>query len=144
MRNNSDESYPGTSHEDRRGRSKGQRLSSIGMFFDAVKDRVRSVSRAERDFVHTPSHSRSRDARDLSPDRRDSSIRARTREPKERTTLERVTEVLGLENEENNEDGDGWKEFRKGEQLYFPRETTVSHGVPSRDVYLPDIVCDTL
>ena len=115
-RNHSDESYHGSPNEDRRGRSKGKRLSSIGMFFDAVKDRVRSVSRPERDFVHTPSHSRSRDARDLSPDRQDSGTRrGRTREPKERSTLERVTEVLGLESEEDNEQGDGWKEFRKGE-----------------------------
>jgi arrestin-related trafficking adapter 3/6 len=100
-------------HEDGRGRPKGKRLSSIGMFFDAVKERVRSVSRAERD---TPPHSvsRSRDARDHSPDRRDSSIRrGRTREPKERSTLERVTEIVGHESEDE-EAGDGWKEFRKG------------------------------
>ena len=95
-------------HEDGRGRPKGKRLSSIGMFFDAVKERVRSVSRAERD---TPSHSlsrhsRSRDARDYSPDRHESR-RGRTREPKERSTLERVTEVLGLESEDE-ELGDGW------------------------------------
>lgn len=95
-------------HEDGRGRSKGKRLS-IGLIFDAVKERVRSASRAERD---TPPHSLSRDG---SPDQRNSSARrGRTREPKERTTLERVTEVLGLESEEENEAGGGWKEFRKG------------------------------
>lgn len=85
------------------------------MFFDAVKERVRSASRAEgRDIAHTPSQSRSRDARDHSPERRDGSVRrGRTREPKERSTLERVTEVLGLESEDD-EEGGGWKEFRKG------------------------------
>lgn len=145
-RNNSHESANGAAPvptEDRRGRSKGKRLSSIGMFFDAVKDRVRSVSRAEREFVHTPSHSRSRDARDLSPDHRDGSVRrGRTREPKERSTLERVTEVLGLESEEENESGEGWKEFRKGalnlisvlQYLTFWQAYT---HTPSRLQYLP-------
>lgn len=112
-RNNSHDGQSPHPLEDGRGRSKGSRLSSLGMFFDAVKERVRSVSRAERDY--TPSHSRSRDARDLSPDRRDpSGRRGRTREPKERSTLERVTEVLGLESDDENESGDGWKEFKKG------------------------------
>ena len=86
------------------------------MFFDAVKDRVRSVSRAEHD---TPPHSLTRDD---STERTESSLtrrgdssltrRGRTREPRERTTLERVNEVLGLDTEEDG--AEGWKEFRKG------------------------------
>ncbi|EKM53377.1 uncharacterized protein PHACADRAFT_211076 [Phanerochaete carnosa HHB-10118-sp] len=122
-------------HDDGRGRSKGKRLSSIGMFFDAVRERVRSVSRAERDA--TPSHSltRSRDARDYSPDMHESSMRrGRTREPKERSALERVTEVLGLESDED-ESGDNWKEFRKGVYTY-----PISFTIPSSSP--PTLHCD--
>ena len=101
--------------QDERGRK--NKRTSLGMLFEAVKDRVRSVSRAERD---TPPHSLTRDG---SVERTESSLtrrsesslgrRGRTREPREKTTLERVTEVLGLEAEEN-EVGESWKEFRKG------------------------------
>ena len=100
---------------DERGRK--NKRTSLGMLFEAVKDRVRSVSRAERD---TPPHSLTRDG---SVERTESSLtrrgdssmtrRGRTREPKERSTLERVTEVLGLEVDESDV-GESWKEFRKG------------------------------
>lgn len=84
------------------------------MLIDAVKDRVRSVSRAERD---TPPHSLTRENSLERLDGRhgESSLtrRGRTREPKERTTLERVSEVLGWEAEENDLT-ENWKEFRKG------------------------------
>lgn len=83
------------------------------MLLDAVKERVRSVSRTEHE---TPPHSHSRDAREDSPERHDSgSRRGRTREGKERSALERVTEALGLESDEEEDVGEGWKEFRKGQ-----------------------------
>lgn len=85
------------------------------MLLDAVKERVRSVSRADHD---TPPHSLSRDVRDDSAERREPR-RGRTRERKERSTLERVTEVLGLESEDDDDGGEGWKEFRKGKQRPF-------------------------
>ena len=78
------------------------------------------MSRAERD---TPPHSLTRDG---SVERTESSLtrrgdssmtrRGRTREPKEKSTLERVTEVLGLEADESDV-GESWKEFRKGASL---------------------------
>ena len=130
-RTNSHDSH---AHEDGRGRSKGKRLSSIGMFFDAVKERVRSVSRPERDITPSHSLSRSRDPRDHSPDRRDSSTRrGRTREPKERTALERVTEVLGLESDDDGSP-DSWKEFRKGKlDVFF----AVRNAHESLQAYIP-------
>lgn len=82
---------------------------SIGMLLDAVKERVRSVSRAERDIA---SEGLGREHGEESVERRDPSTkRGRTRD---KTTLERVTEVLGLESEEEDDSGEGWKEFRKG------------------------------
>ena len=86
------------------------------MFFDAVKDRVRSVSRAEHDV--TPPHSLTRE-NSLERMERSLSRRGRdVREPRERTALERVSEVLGWEAEENDV-GEGWKEFRKGAPYPF-------------------------
>ena len=72
--------------------------------------RLARVYRTERDLS---SHSLSHDARDDSTERYDAgSKRGRT---KERSTLERVTEVLGLESEDEDDVGEGWKEFRKGQ-----------------------------
>lgn len=84
------------------------------MLLDAVKERVRSVSRPELD---TLPHSLSRDGRDDSTERRDPSSgrRGRTSERiQERSRLERVNEVHGHESEDEDDVGEGWKEFRKG------------------------------
>lgn len=107
---------------DDRGRRPSGR-TSIGLFLDAVKEKVRSVSRAtaERD---TPPHSLTRDG---SGDARDSSRQGRARERRDaHSALERVTEVLGMESEEEDEGDIGWKEFRKGGYTY-----PVSFAIPS-------------
>ncbi len=102
---------------------------SIGLFLDAVKEKVRSVSRAtaERD---TPPHSLTRDGSGDHFERRDSSRQGRARERRDaHSALERVTEVLGMESEED-EDGDiGWKEFRKGVYTY-PVSFAIPPGSP--------------
>ncbi|KAI0343649.1 hypothetical protein BDW22DRAFT_1356137 [Trametopsis cervina] len=116
-------------HDDRGRRGR----ISIGMFLDAVKEKVRSVSRAtDRD---TPPHSLTRDGRGESSERRESSRSGRTRERREHSALERVTEVLGLESEEEEDDGEGWKEFRKGVYTY-PISFVVPPGSP------PTLACD--
>ncbi|KAA1470394.1 hypothetical protein DENSPDRAFT_923149 [Dentipellis sp. KUC8613] len=134
--------------DDYRGRKNWRTsLASVSnVILDAMKERVRSSSpktaRAEREVAR----GRSTDAyaRDVSHSR------GRTPEPKgkerehppgsayphvrERTALERVGEVLGLE-EEHKEFGDGWREFKKGTYT-FPISFAIPSNVP------PTLTCD--
>jgi arrestin-related trafficking adapter 3/6 len=105
---------------------------SIGMFFDAMKERVRSVSRTTTEH-DTPPHSLTRDGE--SGERRESSRRERTRERREHPALERVAEVLGLESGDDEEGGAGWKEFRKGVYTY-PILFVLPPGSP------PTLICE--
>ncbi|KAI0090703.1 hypothetical protein BDY19DRAFT_886993 [Irpex rosettiformis] len=118
-----------TDDRGRRGRM------SIGLFLDAVKEKVRSVSRAtaERD---TPPHSLTRDGSGDNFERRDSSNQGRVKDRRDvHPALERVTEVSGMEAEEEDDGEIGWKEFRKGVYTY-----PVSFAIPSGSP--PTMACE--
>lgn len=91
-------------------------------------DRVRSRSRSS--FAEamagdaTPPRGRTRERAidDEVFDNDEEGIPVRDRE---RSTLGRVSEVLGLDGEDGKEWGDGWKEFKKG--VYI----ALSHYAPS-------------
>ncbi|TFY51059.1 hypothetical protein EVG20_g11187, partial [Dentipellis fragilis] len=138
--------------DDYRGRKNWRySLASVSsVILDAMKERVRSSSPQDR-----PGRARGRGAgRSTDAYARDvSHSRGRTPEPKgkereypgvglgsayshvrERTALERVGEVLGLE-EEHKEFGDGWREFKKGTYT-FPISFAIPSNVP------PTLTCD--
>ena len=123
------ESSPARGRDRRHARFSLAAVSNV--LLDAVKERVRSNSRTSgpRGRGSTPAASRevSPDGRvsrrpSISVDRDTERGRSRGREnephkEKERTTFEKITEALGLDNgddESKKEHGDGWKEFKKG------------------------------
>ncbi|KZT21064.1 hypothetical protein NEOLEDRAFT_801051 [Neolentinus lepideus HHB14362 ss-1] len=128
------------SPHDERGRAKSKRFTfaAVTNVMDSVRDRFRSSSPRMR---VAPSRER---GLEQSVDREGESRRGRTlekgkgKEPlgdgtvgnmrKERSALGRVGELLGLE-EDSDEYGDGWKEFRKGTYTY-PISFSIPAGSP--------------
>ncbi|KAI0691096.1 hypothetical protein BC835DRAFT_1361475 [Cytidiella melzeri] len=117
-------------HDDRGRRNR----TSIGLFMDTVREKVRSVSRAAIE-PDTPSHMLTLDTTVERAASRDSSKTGRTRERREHPGLERVREVVGIESEEVDESGVGWKEFRKGVYTY-PISFVIPPGSP------PSMLCE--
>ncbi|EGN91882.1 hypothetical protein SERLA73DRAFT_80061 [Serpula lacrymans var. lacrymans S7.3] len=116
-------------------------VSSV--FMGAVKDRVRSSS--PRSFVATEQrrHGRSLDMhrdkeRGRTLDKGKARVHDANRMPvqhKERSTLGKVGEMLGLESDERKDSGEGWKEFKKGTYTY-----PISFTIPANSP--PTIECD--
>ncbi|THH33044.1 hypothetical protein EUX98_g1120 [Antrodiella citrinella] len=125
---------PNAANEDTlRGRN-NKRFTLAGVstaIFEAISDRVRSVSHRAGDI--TPPRDRTRDR---TRERRDRSREGRhSPDPRHRGTLSRVGEVLGLEEEAGKEAGDGWKEFKPGVYTY-----PISFTIPSTSP--PTLGCD--
>lgn len=112
--------------EDARGRKhKRFTLANVSnALLDVVMDRVRSRSRSS--FADglpgdaTPPRGRTRE-RTIDEDVIDNDDEGTAVRERERSTLGRVSEVLGLDGEDGKEWGDGWKEFKKGEDLVLSR-----------------------
>ncbi|KAH9834108.1 uncharacterized protein C8Q71DRAFT_161021 [Rhodofomes roseus] len=126
-------------HDDGRGR-KHKRFSFANVsnaLLDVVMDRVRSRSRSSFADVHaagdaTPPRGRTRE-RTIDEDVfQDDDEGTRVRE---RSTLGRVSEVLGLDGEDGKEWGDGWKEFKKGTYTW-----PISFAIPAASP--PTLHCD--
>lgn len=114
-------------------RGRKGKFSFASAFFEAMKDRVRSRSpMVERGGDITPPRGRTRDRAFF-----ESGDTAGT-PLKERSALGRVAEAVGLEVEDGQEHGDGWKEFRKGASFLFP----LLHGANSayRRVHISGLV----
>ncbi|TFK50963.1 hypothetical protein OE88DRAFT_1645213 [Heliocybe sulcata] len=121
-------------HGDERGRAKSKRFTFAAV--TNVMDRFRSSSPRMR---VAPSRDR---GTEQSADREGETRRGRTMEKgkgkettadetvgrKEKSALGRVGELLGLE-EDSDEYGDGWKEFKKGTYTY-PISFTIPAGSP--------------
>ncbi|KAL7277783.1 hypothetical protein ACG7TL_008726 [Trametes sanguinea] len=111
----------GDAEDSARGR-KNKRFTFASALLEAMKDRVRSKSpMIERE------HGR---AGDVTPPRgrpRDRVILEEPEKPhKELSTLEKVSEVLGIELDDGREHGVGWKEFRRGVYTY-----PISFAIPA-------------
>ncbi|TFY60898.1 hypothetical protein EVJ58_g4850 [Rhodofomes roseus] len=125
----------------RRGRGRKHKRFSFAnvsnALLDVVMDRVRSRSRSSFADVHaagdaTPPRGRTRE-RTIDEDVfQDDDEGTRVRE---RSTLGRVSEVLGLDGEDGKEWGDGWKEFKKGTYTW-----PISFAIPAASP--PTLHCD--
>ncbi|RDX49315.1 hypothetical protein OH76DRAFT_1455974 [Lentinus brumalis] len=110
-------------------RGRKGKFSFASAFFEAMKDRVRSRSpMVERGGDITPPRGRTRDRAFF-----ESGDTAGT-PLKERSALGRVAEAVGLEVEDGQEHGDGWKEFRKGVYTYPVSFTIPANSPPSLHV----------
>lgn len=129
--------------EDARGR-KHKRFTFANVsnaLLDVVMDRVRSRSRSSfGDGLGgdaTPPRGRTRE-RTIDEDVFDNDEEGTPVRERERSTLGRVSEVLGLDGEDGKEWGDGWKEFKKGEYTHVTFNTPHAHL--RRHIYLADLV----
>ncbi|EJD08036.1 uncharacterized protein FOMMEDRAFT_131011 [Fomitiporia mediterranea MF3/22] len=144
-------------HRDRGRRHARFSLAMVSnVLLDAVKERVRSNSRPregkERAFTptasreHSPEGHRSSHVRsglvdhsvDEEVERGRQTLRdnehAKQKE-KEKSTLERITDVLGIHTEPASGEGEGWKEFKKGTYTY-----PISFAIPGDSP--PSLQCD--
>ncbi|KAI0079231.1 hypothetical protein K474DRAFT_1592279 [Panus rudis PR-1116 ss-1] len=102
-------------------------------FFDAVKERVRSVSHNHRDVTPTRTHRSRTPVREMTPLRdmtpigslvRDEGRRGRRMSPDRRRTEDygqhgpALGRALGSDYEDSKDYGDGWKEFKSGVYTY--------------------------
>ncbi|KZT72264.1 hypothetical protein DAEQUDRAFT_664375 [Daedalea quercina L-15889] len=126
--------------EDGRGR-KHKRFSLTNVsnaLLDVVMDRVHSRSRSSLADGHagdaTPPRGRTRE-RTIHEDVFDDDDGGTPVRDRERSTLGRVSEVLGFDGEDGKEWGDGWKEFKKGTYTW-----PISFAIPASSP--PTLHCD--
>lgn len=121
--------------DDGRGR-KHKRFSLANVsnaLLDVVMDRMRSRSRSaavdRKPGDDTPPRGRPRERMDAAEEEEEEGNR------RERSTLGRVSELVGLDLDDDKEYGDGWKEFRKGVYTY-----PISFAIPATSP--PTLRCD--
>lgn len=126
---------------DERGR-KNKRFSFASVsnaLLDVVRDHVRSRSRSSALDLEgdvTPPRGRTRE-RSLEGEEHEEDMPHH----KDWPTLGRVGEVLGLEADDHKENGDGWKEFRKGVSCFVQgRIAHLLHFV-CRCLHISDLFC---
>ncbi|KAI0919041.1 hypothetical protein AcV5_002059 [Taiwanofungus camphoratus] len=129
----SDVRDPGAADERGRKNKRFSFASVSNALLDVVRDHVRSRSRSSALDLEgdvTPPRGRTRE-RSLEGEEHEEDMPHH----KDWPTLGRVGEVLGLEADDHKENGDGWKEFRKGVYTY-----PISFAIPATSP--PSLHCD--